>query len=164
MLHLERRRDHLAMNLTYAEQRALEIGLTEIPRRCALAREIRWALKRAPRIRDYRQARAAVDQRYKGMHVVHTINNACLTIWGLTIGGRDVPRVIGETVAMGMDNDCTAATAGSIFGAAYGIKAIPGRWTRPFNNKIIIKLQQTCDTVYFCCLHHLFVVKWREYR
>jgi len=28
MLHLERRRDHLAMNLTYAEQRALEIGLT----------------------------------------------------------------------------------------------------------------------------------------
>jgi branched-chain amino acid transport system ATP-binding protein len=28
MLGLERRRDHLAMNLTYAEQRALEIGLT----------------------------------------------------------------------------------------------------------------------------------------
>jgi len=28
MLHLERRRDALAMNLTYAEQRALEIGLT----------------------------------------------------------------------------------------------------------------------------------------
>ena len=28
MLHLERRRDHLAMNLTYAEQRALEIGIT----------------------------------------------------------------------------------------------------------------------------------------
>jgi branched-chain amino acid transport system ATP-binding protein len=28
MLHLERRRDTLAMNLTYAEQRALEIGIT----------------------------------------------------------------------------------------------------------------------------------------
>jgi branched-chain amino acid transport system ATP-binding protein len=28
MLHLTRRRDHLAMNLTYAEQRALEIGIT----------------------------------------------------------------------------------------------------------------------------------------
>ena len=28
MLHLQRRRDALAMNLTYAEQRALEIGLT----------------------------------------------------------------------------------------------------------------------------------------
>jgi branched-chain amino acid transport system ATP-binding protein len=28
MIHLERKRDHLAMNLTYAEQRALEVGLT----------------------------------------------------------------------------------------------------------------------------------------
>ncbi|MDE2618456.1 MAG: ABC transporter ATP-binding protein, partial [Burkholderiales bacterium] len=28
MLHLEKRRDTLAMNLTYAEQRALEIGIT----------------------------------------------------------------------------------------------------------------------------------------
>ena len=28
MIKLERRRDHLAMNLTYAEQRALEIGIT----------------------------------------------------------------------------------------------------------------------------------------
>jgi branched-chain amino acid transport system ATP-binding protein len=28
MLHLERKRDVLAMNLTYAEQRALEIGIT----------------------------------------------------------------------------------------------------------------------------------------
>ena len=28
MIHLERRRNHLAMNLTYAEQRALEIGIT----------------------------------------------------------------------------------------------------------------------------------------
>ncbi|MBI3369521.1 MAG: ABC transporter ATP-binding protein [Burkholderiales bacterium] len=28
MIRLERRRDHLAMNLTYAEQRALEIGIT----------------------------------------------------------------------------------------------------------------------------------------
>ena len=28
MIKLQRRRDHLAMNLTYAEQRALEIGIT----------------------------------------------------------------------------------------------------------------------------------------
>ena len=28
MMHLERKRDVLAMNLTYAEQRALEIGIT----------------------------------------------------------------------------------------------------------------------------------------
>jgi ADP-ribosylglycohydrolase len=113
---------------------ALRIGLTEIPAQCRLAREVRWALRAAPRIRNYRQARKAVDKRYAGMHHVHTINNACLTIWGLTIGGRDFTRAIGETVAMGLDNDCTAATAGSIAGAVSGRKGIPLRWHRNFRN------------------------------
>ncbi len=114
---------------------ALEAGLSEIPADCLLAREVRWALDTAGDINDFRQARAAVDSRYAGMHRIHTINNAALTIWGLTIGGDDFSKVIGETVAMGLDNDCTAATAGSIFGAAYGVDAIPEHWTRNFNNK-----------------------------
>ena len=115
---------------------ALEIGLTEIPRQCATAKAVRWALKVAPKIRDYKQAREAVENRFKGMHRVHTINNACLTIWGLTIGGTDLTKVIGETVAMGMDNDCTAATAGSIVGAIVGKSGIPKKWTRNFNNTV----------------------------
>ena len=69
------------------------------------------------------------------MHRIHTINNAVLTAWGLTIGGDDFTKVIGETVAMGLDNDCTAATAGSIFGAAYGVDAIPKHWYKDFNNR-----------------------------
>jgi len=115
---------------------ALELGLAEIPADSLLAREVRWALDAAGDIKDYRGARAAVDERFSGMHRIHTINNAALTIWGLTIGGDDFTKVISETVAMGLDNDCTAATAGSIFGAAYGIDAIPEHWTRNFNNKV----------------------------
>jgi len=115
---------------------ALRIGLTEIPRRCALAGAVRWALRVSPEIKDYKQARAAMERKFKGMHRVHTINNACLTIWGITIGGRDFTRVIGETVAMGMDNDCTAATAGSIVGAVVGKQGIPEHWYRNFNNTI----------------------------
>ena len=114
---------------------ALEAGLAEIPADCMLARELCWALEVAHSINNYRQARVAVDERYAGMHRIHTINNAVLTAWGLCIGGEDFTKVIGETVAMGLDNDCTAATAGSIFGAAYGVDAIPARWTRNFNNK-----------------------------
>ena len=83
-----------------------------------------------------RRARDAVESRFKGMHRVHTINNACLTIWGLTIGGRDVTNVLGETVAMGMDNDCTAATAGSLVGAVVGKRGVPGHWYRNFNNTV----------------------------
>ncbi|MDP6629586.1 MAG: ADP-ribosylglycohydrolase family protein [Kiritimatiellia bacterium] len=115
---------------------ALRIGLSEIPKNCALAKAMRWALRVSPDIRDYKQARAAMDKKFKGMHAVHTINNACLTIWGITIGGTDFTKVIGETVAMGMDNDCTAATAGSIVGAVVGKQGIPEHWYRNFNNKI----------------------------
>ncbi len=115
---------------------ALEAGLSEIPADCLLAREVRWALDNAGEVKDYKGARAAVDSRYAGMHRIHTINNAVLTIWGLAIGGDDFTKAIGETVAMGLDNDCTAATVGSIFGAAYGKDAIPKHWTRNFNNKV----------------------------
>jgi ADP-ribosylglycohydrolase len=115
---------------------ALRAGLGEIPRSCALARAVRWALDKAPEIRSYRDARSAVDARFAGMHPVHTVNNACLTIWGITIGGRDISRVIGETVAMGLDNDCTAATAGSIVGAVVGKKGVPGSWSRGFNDTV----------------------------
>jgi ADP-ribosylglycohydrolase len=115
---------------------ALEIGLTEIPKDCELAKAIRWALNVAPTIHDYRQARETVEDRFVGMSPVHTINNACLTIWGLTIGGNDFTRVIGETVAMGMDNDCTAATAGSIIGAILGKNLIPQHWVNKFNNTV----------------------------
>ena len=70
------------------------------------------------------------------MQHAHTINNACLTVWGITIGGNDLTRVIGETVAMGMDNDCTAATAGSIVGAVVGKTGIPPRWYEGFGDTI----------------------------
>ena len=115
---------------------ALRIGLTEIPRDCALAEAIRWALDVSPKIKDYQMARAAVDSRFEGMDRVHTINNACLTVFGITIGGMDFTRVIGETVAMGLDNDCTAATAGSIVGAVIGKDGIPARWYKNFNDTI----------------------------
>jgi ADP-ribosylglycohydrolase len=115
---------------------ALRIGLTEIPKSCALAQAVRWALRQAPRIRNYRQARAAVDRRFAGMHHVHTLNNACLTIFGLGIGRRSFSKVIGNTVAMGLDNDCTAATAGSIAGAVLGKARIPRHWYRNFGDTV----------------------------
>ena len=37
---------------------------------------------------------------------------------------------------MGMDNDCNAATVGSIVGASVGIDGIPERWYKPFNNNV----------------------------
>jgi ADP-ribosylglycohydrolase len=115
---------------------ALRIGLTEIPGNCALHKAIRWALRVAPEVKNYKQARKAMEEHFKGMHQVHTLNNACLTVWGITIGKTDITRVIGETVAMGMDNDCTAATAGSIVGAVIGKRRIPAKWYKGFGDTI----------------------------
>lgn len=115
---------------------ALRVGLSEIPAECALHADVLWALEAGKGIRGYRDARAAVDERFEGMSGVHTNNNACLTIFGLMAGGGDFSRTIAETVAMGLDNDCTAATAGSIMGAALGIGGIPAHWYERFNNKV----------------------------
>jgi len=67
---------------------------------------------------------------------VHISLNACLSTFGLLIGGTDVTKVISETVAMGDDNDCTAATACSIVGAIVGTKGIPEHWYKNFNGKV----------------------------
>lgn len=116
-------------------QEALEIALAEIPKDCRLARDLRWALKTAPGLKDWREARETVDARFPGMHLVHTNNNACLTVFGLILGGGDFTKTIGTTVAMGLDNDCTAATAGSILGAVIGIDRIPEHWWKPFRGR-----------------------------
>lgn len=113
---------------------ALKIGLTEIPQDCMLANDVRWALEACKDIRNYKDARDAVQQRFGTQSPVHTNNNACLTIFGLSIGGDDFTKVISETVAMGYDNDCTAATAGSIAGVILGRKGIPDKWYKNFNN------------------------------
>lgn len=114
---------------------ALHAGLAEIPRECRTAKAAKWALAQKGKVRNWKQAREAVDRKFLPMSLVHTDNNLCLTIFGLLIGKRDFTRVIGETVAMGMDNDCTAASAGSIFGAAYGKSAIDPKWYKLFRDK-----------------------------
>ena len=85
-------------------------------------------------MKDFRHARRLVDKRFSGMSSVHTNNNACLTVFALALGQRDVTRVVGNAVAMGLDNDCTAATAGSIAGAVVGFGSVPQHWYRPFRN------------------------------
>ena len=56
--------------------RALEVGLSEIPKTCALAKAVRWALKVAPGITDYRTPRVALDHKFAGMH-----DNTCRPTW-----------------------------------------------------------------------------------
>jgi ADP-ribosylglycohydrolase len=115
---------------------ALHAGLNEIPSGSLFSEAVRWCLHIAPEIRSFRDGAAAVRQRYSGMFQGHAINNACFTVLGIAMGRTDFSRVIGETVAMGMDNDCTGATAGSIVGAVIGKNRVPVHWYEKFNNRM----------------------------
>ena len=115
---------------------ALIAALNEIPRECMLYKDIEWAIEKSGSIRDYRHARETVDEYFSGMSGVHTNNNAALAIFGLALGKDDFTKAISQTVAMGLDNDCTGATVGSLFGASFGIDAIPVKWYEKFGNKI----------------------------
>ncbi|MDD4422179.1 MAG: ADP-ribosylglycohydrolase family protein, partial [Eubacteriales bacterium] len=96
---------------------AVLMALREIPRECTLHKDIEWALKIGPTLADYEAAREAVNRRFAGMSAVHTNNNACLVVFALILGRGDFSESISQVVAMGLDNDCTGATTGSIMGA-----------------------------------------------
>lgn len=104
---------------------AMRIALTEIPAESLLHQDIEWALSHCEEVGDCYEARRLVDERFAGMHAVHTNNNLCLIVFGLALGRNDPVRGISQTVAMGLDCDCTAASVGSVLGAVYGKKVIP---------------------------------------
>lgn len=117
---------------------AIRIALTEIPKESSLHKDIEWALAQRKTVKNSSDARKLVDERFRGMDPVHTNNNLCLIVFGLSIADGDFVKGISELVAMGMDNDCTAASAGSILGAVCGLRNIPEYLYRRFHN--------TCET------------------
>jgi ADP-ribosylglycohydrolase len=115
---------------------AINAALCEIPQESLLYKDMIWALDIKDTVKDYRHARQLVDDYFAGMSGVHTNNNAALTLFGLELGGDDFTKTIANTVAMGLDNDCTGATVGSLWGAAYGFDGIDKVWYEKFSNKI----------------------------
>lgn len=115
---------------------AIRIGMREIPTTCALYQDVQWALEMLPQVHDYLGARKLVDDRFPGMHFVHTNNNACMIVFALYLGQNDLSKTISIAVAMGLDNDCTAATCGSIVGAIVEESGIENHWIKSFNNRV----------------------------
>ena len=127
----------IAAGFTTNDMRAaLEAGLAEIPQGSLLAQDVRWVLETADSVKDYVTARKVTEAHFGNMSGVHINFNVALTLFGLLIDENDFTRVISEVTAMGFDNDCNAATAGSIFGAVKGLAAIPEYWYGPFNDTV----------------------------
>ena len=94
-------------------------------------------------VRGHGDARRLVDERFAGMHAVHTNNNLCLIVFGLKLAAGDLMRGLSQTVAMGLDSDCTAASAGSILGAVLGKRAIAPELYECFHDRMDTYLKNT---------------------
>ncbi len=124
-----------------------------IPSNSRLHKALEWAFSLENQIQDFKQARKLIDEKFPGMNSVHTINNMCVLAFASMLGKKSYTDAISICVAMGLDNDCTGATIGSMFGAYYGLSNIEDKWYKCFNNTVhtyligepIIPLAVICD-------------------
>ncbi len=86
---------------------------------------------------DWEACRDRIESRYYARYSeIHTINNTAVIAAALLWGAGDYTRTIGLAVQGGWDTDCTAATAGSVFGAMHGTAGLPARWIAPLNDRV----------------------------
>jgi ADP-ribosylglycohydrolase len=117
-------------------EKAIRIGLSEIPKNCRLAEAIGKVLDWRAQGLSAAEATDKVLAEFGKYHGVHTINNAAIVALGLLWGERDFSRSIGLAVRAGLDTDCNGATTGSVLGAILGPSGIPEHWTKPLNDRI----------------------------
>jgi len=116
--------------------RVIEVGLTEIPKKCRLAEAIRDVVAWHDEDLTAEEALDNIMEHYGHYHSVHTINNAAIVARALLWGGKDFSRTVGLAVQAGLDTDCNGATAGSVLGALVGAEAIPRHWVEPLHDRM----------------------------
>lgn len=120
---------------------AVKEGMKQLPRESELYQALEWAFSCEAQVTNYLRGRALIDEKFPKMHPVHTINNMCIIVFALMLGGNDFTKCISNCVAMGLDNDCTGATVGSIVGACIGFDKIPAHWYDRFNDTVCTYLK-----------------------
>jgi ADP-ribosylglycohydrolase len=136
----------------------IDIGLSYIPKDCAVARSAQTALKAHRDGKTWQEARDMVLADYRGSSMGEipeltapydrekgfdkgkrgwdVPSNIGLLVLGLAYGEGDFEKTICTAVNCGEDTDCTGATAGSIFGIMRGYQSISPKWIEPIGRKI----------------------------
>lgn len=128
-----------AVAAAFVEESALKAvkkAVLCIPRESRLRKDLEWAFSKENEIADYSDARLLLDGRFEGMDGVHTNNNMCAVAFAVMLGKNDFTASVSNAVAIGLDNDCNAATVGSIVGANVGIGNIPRYWYNHFHDTV----------------------------
>ncbi|WNR43134.1 ADP-ribosylglycohydrolase family protein [Paenibacillus roseipurpureus] len=114
----------------------VEIGLSEIPANCRLARDIHKAVEIARQTEDQLTLVEKIWDAFKHYDPVHTNNNAALVAASLVYAKGDFTKAISTSVLGGWDTDCNGATVGSIMGASLGAKSLPSHWVEPLHDTL----------------------------
>jgi len=115
---------------------ALEQGLQCIPSTSRLAKDVSEAIALGKRAGDLDELHDELWKRWGHYDGVHTNNNAALVAAAIAFGGDDFEKTIVAAVTGGWDTDCNGATAGSLWGAAYGYGRLPEKWIAPLNDTL----------------------------
>lgn len=119
-------------------QQIIQAAAAEIPANSREAEMIRDCLLWRKECRGWQEAYERLLNRYYGMyHPVHTVNNDAIVLNALLWGWPDYEQVVTIAVMQGMDTDCNGATAGSIWGAAFGAKQLPQKWIEPLHDRLV---------------------------
>lgn len=118
-----------------------QIGLSEIPKNCRLARVVRRTLEICSTAGDWEQAIGRIEELTDAispprMSGVHTINNAAICIAALIFGEMDTVRSPTIAVMAGKDTDCNGASVGSIVGAISGRSRFDAALAAPLHDTI----------------------------
>jgi ADP-ribosylglycohydrolase len=116
--------------------RLVEIGLSEIPRECRLARAVRECLEWVDFFPDWEACMDNVEKTFPHMHTVHTINNALVCVLALFYGRMDTTEAPAIAVMCGLDTDCNGASVGNLVGAAQGAKCFGGTLAPKLNDTV----------------------------
>jgi len=135
----------------------VDIGLSYIPSGCGVAQAVRTTLECCDNGLSWREARDEILRLHRGQtffgHAHHTSprdhelgladgvlgydapSNVALTVLPLLLSD-DFGDIVCTAVNCGEDTDCTAATAGSIFGIIHGAGAVPDKWIAPIGRAV----------------------------
>ncbi len=147
----------------------IDIGLSYVPADCGVTKAVQTTLKCRDEGKTWLETRdeilrlhrgrlagwAQVSERDRklgfdtGQLGYDVPSNIALTLLALLWGQEDFAQVMCLAVNCGEDTDCTAATAGSIWGIIHGAGAIPQKWIDPIGRGIATVVLNLGELGYF---------------
>lgn len=134
----------------------IEIGLSYIPKECAVRRGIEDAIRTYEEGMTFEETREYIMKNYVGHLEWHAIaaedeekgyaegpmgwdvpSNMMIIIYGLLFGKGDYEKAMCIAVNYGEDTDCTAGTIAALYGILGGQSIFAEKWTKPIGNRIV---------------------------